>query len=76
MNQSTRQWLEHLATVKNNSKAQEIVDHIEQLEEMLRTYVIECGLRGGEDDQLLSPEEQHCDIVADAMRSLGINSHE
>ena len=32
MKQKTREWLEHLATVKNNSKARETLQHIEYLE--------------------------------------------
>ena len=32
MKESTRKWLEDLATIKNNSKAIEIVEYIEKLE--------------------------------------------
>lgn len=35
MKQKTRDWLEHLATVKNNSKAIEILQHIEYLEHII-----------------------------------------
>lgn len=33
MKASTREWLEYLGTVKGNSKAKEIVQHIKDLEE-------------------------------------------
>ncbi|WP_299733876.1 hypothetical protein [uncultured Endozoicomonas sp.] len=33
MRKATREWLEHLARVKNNSKAQEILKYILELEQ-------------------------------------------